>query len=338
MNSEHNIRLTSAEIAQLWTGYMNNSMSKCELMYFKEKTQDEEIRNVINFAISISEKMLQSIKKIYVKENHPIPVAFSETEDVNINAPALFSDTFFLNFVHNMARHGLTAYGAALASCTRSDVLELFSSAVDLTRELFIISLSVSLEKGLYSRAAYIPIPDKVEFIEKQGYLTGWFGERRPINSLEIMHFYENMQRNAVGKALLLGFAQVAGLKEVQNYMISGANIASKVVEILAHILAEENISESPTYDSEVLKSTTPPFSDKLMMFQVSMLTGMSLGYYGTAVGTVARRDLGAKFLRLLLEAVQFAEDGANIMIEHGWMEKTPASIDEFEIAKTKKK
>lgn len=338
MNSEHNIRLTSAEIAQLWTGYMNNSMSKCVLKYFKEKTQDEEIRTVINLAISIADKMLQNITEIYVKENHPIPVAFSESEDVNVNAPALYSDTFFLNFVHNMSRHGLSAYGAALAGCARCDVLELFSSAVDLTRELYVKSLNVSLEKGLYSRAAYIPIPDKVEFIEKQGYLTGWFGERRPINSLEIMHFYENMQRNAVGKSLLLGFAQTAGLKEVQNYMVRGAQIANKVVEIMAHILSEENISESPTYDSEVLKSTTPPFSDKLMMFQVSMLTGMSLGYYGTAIGTVARRDLGAKFLRIFLEAVQYAEDGANIMIEHGWMEKPPASIDEIEIAKTKKK
>ncbi|MCS0655395.1 DUF3231 family protein [Cytobacillus firmus] len=338
MNSEHNIRLTSAEIAQLWTGYMNNSMSKCELMYFKEKTQDEEIRTVINLAISITEKILQNITGIYVKENHPIPVAFSENEDVNINAPALYSDTFFLIFVHNMARHGLTAYGAALAGSTRTDVLDLFSSAVDLTRELYFKSLKASLEKGLYSRAAYIPIPEQVEFIEKKGYLTGWFGERRPINSLEIMHFYENMQRNAVGKALLLGFAQVAGLKDVQNYMVKGANIASKVVEVLAHILSEENISESPTYDSDVLKSTTAPFSDKLMMFQVTMLTGMSLGYYGTAMGTVARRDLGSKYLRLTLEAVQYAEDGANIMIEHGWMEKPPASIDEAEIAKTKRK
>ncbi|MDN3019921.1 DUF3231 family protein [Paenibacillus sp. BSR1-1] len=338
MNSEDNIRLTSAEIAQLWTGYMNNSMSKCVLKYFKEKTQDEEIRTVINLAISISDQMLQNIAEIYVKENHPIPVAFSENEDVNVNAPALYSDTFFLNFVHNMSRHGLSAYSAALSGCTRFDVLELFSSAVDLTRELYFKSLNVSLETGLYSRAAYIPIPDKVEFIEKQGYLTGWFGERRPINSIEIMHFYENMQRNAVGKALLLGFAQTAGLKEVQNYLVKGAQIASKVVEIMAHILAEENISESPTYDSEVLKSTTPPFSDKLMMFQVSILSGMSLGYYGSAIGTVARRDLGTKFIRILLEAVQYAEDGANIMIEHGWMEKPPASIDEIEIAKTKKK
>lgn len=338
MQTEHNIRLTSPEIASLWTAYMNNSMSNCVLKYFKEKTQDTEICSVLEFAIEIAETMLQNITDIYEKENHAIPVAFSESEDVNLNAPALYSDTFHLNFVHNMARHGMTSYGASFSGCVRTDVKDLFSNTIDLTRQLYNKSLIVLLEKGLYSRAASIPIPDKVEFIEKQGYLTGWFGERRPMNALEVMHFYNNMQRNALGKALLLGFGQTAGLQEVRNYMVRGANIASKVVEFMASILNQENLSQTPTLDSDVLKSTTPPFSDKLMMFQVSMLSGMSLGYYGVALGTVQRRDLGSKFMRITLEAVQYAEDGANILIEHNWMEKPPSSIDNIEIAKTKKK
>jgi hypothetical protein len=338
METEHNIRLTSSELASLWAGYMNNSMSYCVLKYFKEKTQDTEITPILEFAIEITETMLQEITVIYEKENHAIPVGFSEKEDLNLNAPALYSDTFHLNFVHNMARHGMTSYGASFSGCARNDVLQLFSKAIDLTRQLYNKSLNVLLEKGLYSRAASIPIPDKVEFIEKQGYLKGWFGERRPMTSLEIMHFFNNMQRNAIGKALLLGFAQTAGLQEVRNYMARGAQIAGKVVEFMAHILAEENISEPPTLDSEVLKSTTPPFSDKLMMFQVTMLSGMSLGYYGVALGTVTRRDLGSKFMRITMEAVQYAEDGANILIEHGWMEKPPSSIDNIEIAKLNRK
>lgn len=338
MHTDHNIRLTSSEIASLWTAYMDNSMSYCMLKFFKEKTQDTEIQQILEFAIGISEAILQDIKTIYEKENHAIPVGFNEQEDLNFNAPALYSDTFHLMFVHNMARHGMSAYGASFSGCSRKDVLELFSKTIDLTRQLYNKSLNVLLEKGLYSRAASIPIPDKVEFIEKQGYLTGWFGERRPMTSLEIMHFFNNMQRNSIGKTLLLGFAQTARLQEVRNYMARGSQIASKVVEFMAHILAEENISKSPTLDSEVLKSTTPPFSDKLMMFQVSMLSGMSLGYYGVALGTVTRRDLGSKFMRITAEAVQYAEDGANILIEHGWMEKPPSSIDNIEIAKTNKK
>ncbi|SEN76614.1 hypothetical protein SAMN05192533_12018 [Mesobacillus persicus] len=93
----------------------------------------------------------------------------------------------------------------------RTEVLDLFSNTIDLTRQLYNKSLNVLLEKGLYSRAASIPIPKKVDLIEKQGYLTGWCGERRPINAIEIMHFYKNMKRNAIGKSLLLGFGQTAG-------------------------------------------------------------------------------------------------------------------------------
>ncbi|MDC3417541.1 DUF3231 family protein [Aquibacillus salsiterrae] len=289
MKAENNIRLTSPEIASLWTAYMNNSMSYCVLKYFREKTQDIEIQKILDLAIEISETVLKSITDIYKKENHAIPVAFSESEDINLNAPALYSDTFHLQFVHNMARHGMTSYGASFAGCARTDVKDLFSNTIDLTRDLYNKSLNVLLEKGLYSRAASIPIPDKVEFIEKQGYLTGWFGERRPMNAIEIMHFYKNMQRNAVGKALLLGFGQTAGLQEVRNYMARGSQIADKVVKFLAHILSEENISETPTLDSEVLKSTTAPFSDKLMMFQVSMLLPMLFLIPGIVIGLIIR-------------------------------------------------
>ncbi|SET17743.1 Protein of unknown function [Salinibacillus kushneri] len=86
-----------------------------------------------------------------------------------------------------------------------------------------------------------------------------------------------------------------------------------------------------------MLESTTAPFSDKLMMFQVSLLTGISLGYYGVALGTVSRRDLSAKFMRILTETLQYAEDGANILIDHNWMEKPPSSIDHIDMAKKNK-
>lgn len=38
--------------------------------------------------------------------------------------------------------------------------------------------------------------------------------------------------------------------------MARGSQIASKIVEFMAHILSEENLSESSTLDSEVPKST----------------------------------------------------------------------------------
>jgi hypothetical protein len=338
METEHNhIRLTSTELAVLWTAYMNNSMSACMLKYFKATTQDEDIRSVLEFSLNICDTLLEKITNIYIKEDHPIPVAFNENEDVNVNAPALYSEVFILNYVHNMGRYGMSTYGAAFSGSVRPDVLGLFTEAIQLNMELNNKALNLLLEKGLYFRSAAIPIPKKVDFVQKQGYLTGWFGERRPLNAAEIMNLYNDLQRNGIGKALLLGFAQTAGLKEIRNHMVRGAKIANKVVELISHTLSEENITESATWDSEVLNSTTPPFSDKLMMFQVSLLTGASSGYYGMALGTAARHDIGTKYMRFLTEGLQYAEDGANIIIEHGWMEQPPQSIDNIEMAKIKK-
>lgn len=76
--------------------------------------------------------------------------------------------------------------------------------ATKLDMELYKKTLNLLLEKGLYFRAAAIPIPEKVDFVQKQSYLTGWFGERRPLNAAEIMNLYDDMQRNGIGKALVL--------------------------------------------------------------------------------------------------------------------------------------
>jgi hypothetical protein len=338
METEHNIRLTASELSQLWATYMNNSMSLCVHKYFIATAQDTEIKSFLIFSLHISEVLLQKITDIYLKENHPIPVAFNEKEDVNVDAPALYTDVFIVNFVHSMSRYGLTAYGAALASSSRSDVVELFSNALELAGELYRKSLNLLLEKGLYHRGASIPIPEAVDFVQKQSYLTGWLGERRPLNAAEIMNIQNDIKRNGIGKVLLLGYGQSADSQEVRKYMVKGAQIAGKVIEVLSDLLTAENISKTPTWDSEVLNSTTPVFSDKLMMFQASLLSSASAGYYGTALGTCGRRDIGALYSRLLLESMQYAEDGANLFIEHGWMEQPPQSIDNIEMAKTKKK
>ena len=45
-------------------------------------------------------------------------------------------------------------------------------------------------------------------------------------------------------------------------------------------------------------------------------------------LGTSFRRDLGSVYNRLLLEIQLLAEDGANIMIENGWLESPPKASE----------
>jgi hypothetical protein len=103
MPTEHNIRLTSAELADLWTTYLTDSMTICVVKHFIAKVQDTQIRPILEFALNLSEKHIQQITDIYRKEGHSIPVGFTD-KDVNVDVPALYSDTYYLNYIHNMSK------------------------------------------------------------------------------------------------------------------------------------------------------------------------------------------------------------------------------------------
>jgi hypothetical protein len=65
-----------------------------------------------------------------------------------------------------------------------------------------------------------------------------------------------------------------------------------------------------------------------LMMYHAASLSQAGQMNYGLALGTSMRRDLGLMFVRLMGEISKFAEDGAEIMIDHEWLEKIPGSVE----------
>nr|WP_313958734.1 DUF3231 family protein [Bacillus sp. X1(2014)] len=65
---ERIIKLTSSEIASLWTSYMNNSMSIQILNYFLRTVEDSEVRSIIEKGRSISDEILAKITEIYQQE------------------------------------------------------------------------------------------------------------------------------------------------------------------------------------------------------------------------------------------------------------------------------
>lgn len=56
----------------------------------------------------------------------------------------------------------------------------------------------------------FISYPSEVEYVQKQSFLAGWLGNRRPLLGVETSNIIYNMQRNAIGRALIIGFSQVA--------------------------------------------------------------------------------------------------------------------------------
>jgi hypothetical protein len=325
--TEHNLRLTSSEIAQLWSGYMGDSMSRCILSYFKHLVEDEEIRQVVEYALHLSEQHLQRIATIFENEQFPIPHGFTE-KDVNVGARRLFSDTFMLVYLQNVAKQGLALYSMALTVSARTDVRAYFTECVATAAELYNRVAGTLLSKGLYIRSPYIPTPESAEYVQKQSFLNGFFGDKRPLNALEISHFYSDIQTNALGKALITGFAQAAQSVEIKLYFLRGKEVAQKQLEVFSSFLRDEDLPAPMTWDSDVLDSTEPPFSDKLMLFHITGLNTAGVLNYGAAISVSMRRDVIAAYTRLMAEILTYAEDGAKLLIDNGWMEKTPGTVD----------
>lgn len=311
------------------------SISVCVLKHLLEKLEDEQIRPVMEYALSLGHKHIQTVTGFLNKENSAIPYDFKEDEDLFLDAPRLYSDSFALIYVHNMAKFGLTAFGMALSNSVRSDICDFYTECVASFTELYKKSLNVLLSiGGVFQRAPYIPLPQKVEFVQQQNFLTGWFGDRRPLNAMEFSNLYYNVQRNAVGKALLMGFSQVAKSEQVRQYTRRGADEAGKHIEVFTSILREDDLPYLVTWDSDVTNSTISPFSDKLIMFHTTTLIASGLATYGASLVTSSRRDLSAHYTRLMAQVGQYAEDGANILIQNGWMEKPPQAEDRRALAR----
>ncbi|GGM18646.1 hypothetical protein GCM10011351_00550 [Paraliobacillus quinghaiensis] len=335
MEKGKNIQLTAPEIGSMWAVYLSDTASICISKHFKETVEDLETKTIIERALTLSEKHVEKIAHIFRQEQYPVPMGFTDA-DYNVGTPRLYSDEFYLIYTYAMSRIGLHNYSLMLSNVIREDIRNFFSECVKETVTLYNESSEVLLSKGLARRAPHIPTPQGIDFVEKQNFLTGWIGEKRPINAIEITEFFFNVHRNDLGMYLLTGFAQVAQSKELVSFFMRGKEISKKHVEIFESILKDNDVSGSLTWNINISNSTLPPFSDKLMLFLVNALNGVGIGYYGLGMGVSMRRDFPVDFSRLIAEVGLFAEDGMNIMIKNKWLEQPPQATDREKLAKNK--
>lgn len=191
-------KLTSAEMGKLWATYMGNDMAKYILSYFLQHVDDEDIKTLVENALKLSEEFLKITTEIFSKENFPIPKGFSQ-EDVNLGAPRLFQDDFYVHYLKYTAKAGMSIYSIAIPLVYRKDVKEFFRYCMDCTMDLMDQIKEILMSKGLIIKPPLIPVPEKVEFVH-QDFLNGYFGHIRPLHALEITHFYDNIENNVTSK------------------------------------------------------------------------------------------------------------------------------------------
>jgi hypothetical protein len=324
---EHFPKITSAEISMLWSTYIGDTMAICVLNHFLNTYEDEDIKPIMEFALNSAEDHIEKISELFSLEGIPLPNGFGE-QDVNLQAKKLFSDVTYMRYLHHMGRTGLNSYSLAKSVSARKDVRHLFKQFYVQTETLYDRNVELMQEKGVFIRAPYISYPDKVEYITDKKFLGGLFGHPRPLLGVEIAHLGVNIEVANVAKTMLLGFSQVAQSKKMSDYFKDGYEIGKKMVEDFMIKLKEDDNSYPSTWDSTITNSTDAPFSDKLMLFHTNAQSAIGIGDFGLAIAASMRKDLVLTYEGYLLKVGAFAKEGAEILIDHGWFEKPPQSID----------
>ena len=232
-------KMVSLDVSNLWTPYINNTMSICVSKYALKTITDPEIHSIYDKALTLAENNVQKVTAIFHQENFPIPHGFTE-EDVYLNAPRLYSDEFWLFYLHQMTIHGLTAYSLGNSNSRRTDVRQFYLEAYNGAYELYGTSLEMLESKSLLERTPTTVLPEKIEFADKQSFLAGWFGKHRPLNVIEISSFYYNLQKTTLAKDLALGFSQTAQSKEIRHFMQEVVEVAAEHIEMFSSILHED--------------------------------------------------------------------------------------------------
>ncbi|MFB5197572.1 DUF3231 family protein [Neobacillus sp. KR4-4] len=326
-----NENLTSAEMGKLWATYMGNSMGKCILSYYLQHVEDSDIKTLLENALKLSVEFMKITEGIFQKENFPIPKGFSE-EDVNLGAPRLFQDEFYVHYLKYASKAGMSIYNVAIPLVYRKDVCEFFRYCMDCTMDLMNQIKEILMNKGLIIKPPLIPIPDKVEFVH-QDFLNGFFGHVRPLHALEIAHFYDNIENNVTSKALIMAFAQVAKDEKIRKLFEKGRDLTTTNIQNYMQKLHDENLPAPSFLDDLVTTSTFSPFSDKIMLFHKMDMFSMKIRGFGNSIAVNGRHDVGLVYTKSFTKIASFVESAAKIYIEKGWMEQVPHAPEREKLA-----
>ncbi|MEH7300375.1 DUF3231 family protein [Neobacillus drentensis] len=261
-------------------------------------------------------------------EGIPVPVGFTE-QDVKKDVPKLYDNGFDIMFLRMIKEISMAMHTLNITMSYREDIIQIYRELTKITQKSYHECTKYLLDKGLIPRSTYVSTTKEVEFVKEKGYLSGFnpLSEKRSLNTVELAIIYHAIESNVIGMQMIYGFAQCVEKKDVSKFFTKGGELAAGIIKEMSEILLENNIQVPATAGGNVTTSTLAPFSDKLMMYCVSIFCGFSLG--GNSIGTAfsLRNDLPAKFSIFMKDIFEYAHEGAKIMIKHGWMEEPPQTV-----------
>ncbi|MBB2483333.1 DUF3231 family protein [Bacillus sp. APMAM] len=313
---------------------MNSSMEWCLITYFLHHIKDSEIKAILDQALASSNKRLHCLRELFTQEEIPIPDGYTD-QDINLEAPPLFYDPFALTFVYSLSKMDMVLYSFITTDICRIDIQDFFTSIVKENTDLLKASTSLLLSKGLYDRPPMIPYPKEVQYIQKESYINGFIGKKRPLNVVEITEIFSNIERNYFAILLCTGLLQVIKDPEIKEYLKKGKEISEKQINLFNEVLMKEDLLGLVPINMEVTESTESPFSDKLVMTLFSALNAIDITLIGHALSLSFRTDLSAHYSKFIAEILLYSKQGFDILVDRKWLEKPPGAPDRNKLQKS---
>jgi hypothetical protein len=326
MNDIKKIPLTSSEIAGLWESYTGDTLIVCMLKHCLAHVDNEEIRALMQQTSDLSRKHIEEVINLFNTARLPIPDGFTDN-DVFMDAPRLFSDGFYLQYLGFMARAGMHNYTLILNAITRADIREFFSKRIHEYIDLYNNSAELRLSMGVFIRAPRVEVVKEAQFVKSEKFMSGLFGKERSMLTVELTHVFSVLYANIVGRAMTTAFGQVSKEKKNSEFFFQGKTLMSEEMDELTSILPLENIPIPSASDSFVTNSTIAPYSEKLMLNHSLLLISSGMSSLGMAIADTIRKDLQTKYMRFTVEGKLYAEKGNKILIDNGWLEQPPQAV-----------
>jgi len=331
IEDQTSIRLSSTEIGGLWSVYIQESMNVCFLKHLVHHLRDREISPLAERSLQVSTGRIDRIRHIFESERFPVPEGFGE-RDVNLSAPPLFHDPFTLSFIYMTHRMSMISFAFVSATNVRLDVLDFFNECLRTSTELYGEAVKLMLEKGFYDRPPKMNYPETIEYVQKESFLNGVLGKKRPLSAVELSEMFFNIERNYFAVIVMLGFAQVVDDPEIKQLILRGRSISESQIEFFNSLLMEENLLGTVTVSMEVTASTVSPFSDKLIMSLINALNAVDIVLISHALALSLRSDLIANYTRFAGEIMAYAKDTFDLLVDRQWLEQPPLTTDRSQL------
>jgi hypothetical protein len=287
--------------------------------------EDETINQLVNEELLFMEDFVRQISSIMKKEGMKEPVGFTEN-DVNVQAPKLLTDGLVLYYLQIASKAAMSKDVSLLGLSSRKDIKNLHFRHLDQAKQSYVKVEDLLLERGEYIRPPIIPVPERNEFVMTNHYLGGMpiFGDKRPLNVMEVSHLFLNIKVNMVGMMLCIAFTQVANDDEVKKHFELGSQLSKEIIKDLTNILLESDVLVPEAWDAFVTDSTQSPYSDKLMLTFIDQLAAFGFGLYALSATASLRTDLQVEYANITKKTANYMKDGVELMIKNRWLEQPP--------------